>query len=131
MRPDNDEPYEVHTDACKQGIGAVLAQHDAEGNEHPVAYISRSLRKHEKNYSVTEWECLAVVWSIRKWRHYLLGARFTVVTDHSALTSLLKTSEPTGRPARWIISLQEYEYEVKYRKGRKHMNADALSRIPQ
>jgi hypothetical protein len=131
MHPNFEKPYQVHTDACKEGLGAVLVQYDSAKKEHPVAYISRALRKHEKNYSVTEWECLAIVWAVKKWRHYLLGVPFTVVTDHSALTSLLKTREPTGRPARWIIALQEYDFDVKYRKGRKHCDADALSRIPR
>jgi hypothetical protein len=123
-------PLVLFTDACKEGLGAVLTQKDADGNERVILYASRGTRKAEKNYGVTKLECLAVIWAVTKLRYYLIGRRFHIVSDHSALQWLLDTKDPTGQLARWVVILQEYDYEMKYRPGRVHQNADALSRIP-
>jgi hypothetical protein len=90
------------------------------------------LKKHERNYSVTHLELLAVIWALKKFRHYILGTKFIVQTDHIALQSIRNTKDiHTGRMARWVLALQEYEpFEVQYCKGVTNTNADALSRLP-
>lgn len=128
-RPDFSKPFILVTDASKLGLGCVLTQLDADGREHPVIYASRSLKSSELNYAATKLECLAVVWAVKMFRPYLLGEKFTIITDHSALTGLLKTKNPTGILARWIAILSEYEYEIKYRPGRVNESADFLSRL--
>ena len=147
--PDYKRRFIVQTDASKAGIGAVLSQRfDADGDhdkdkdkddidnikqvERPVAYISRTLKRHEVNYSATHLEMLAVVWAIKKLRHYILGTRFLLQTDHIALQSIRGTKELyTGRMGRWVLTLQEYEpFDVEYRRGVTNANADALSRLP-
>ena len=82
--PDFSLPFSLQTDAFSTGLAAALTQVQ-DGHERIIAYASRSLNKAERNYTVTEWECLAVVWAIRKYREYLEGYHFTVVTDHSSL----------------------------------------------
>lgn len=130
MYPRFDRPFILHTDASNVGLGAVLAQKNDQGNEHVIAYASRTLNSAEVNYSTTERECLAAVWATKHFRVYLHGQQFDLVTDHNALKWLLNSSAPQGRTARWVMQLQEFSPRIVYRKGAEHTNADALSRLP-
>ena len=98
--------------------------------EHPVFYSSRSLTKAERNYCVTRNELLAVVESVKHFRHYLHGQKFRFRTDHAPLRSVLKFTESEAQLARWIEFLSPLEYEIEYREGERHTNADVMSRIP-
>lgn len=128
--PDFSLPFTLQTDASSVGLGAVLTQ-VITGEEHVIAYAGRSLTRPERNYTVTEQECLAVLWSIRKFRGYLEGYKFTVITDHSSLRWLHKIQTPSGRLARWSLELMSYDLEIIHRKGALHHVPDALSRIPE
>ena len=99
-----------------------------DGEEHPIYFVSRTLSKAERNYTVTEKECLAVLWSIERLRGYLQGEQFTVITDHHSLLWLNNLRDPTGRLARWNTALQMYNIEFVHRKGALHKVPDALSR---
>lgn len=92
-----------------------------------IAYASRSLKKSELNYPFIEKEALAVVWEIGIFRQYLLGHKFTVITDHNPLRWLMGIKNQSGRLA-WALAIQEYDVEIQYKPGKKHGNADGLSR---
>ena len=128
--PDFAKRFTLQTDASRHGLGAVLTQ-EWDGQERVIAYASRHLNSAEQNYSPTEQECLAIVWGIRKMRPYLEGYEFTVITDHLALKWLNSIESPAGRIARWTLELQQYRFEVQYRRGKLNVVADALSREPQ
>ena len=127
-RPNFTLPFLLYTDASTVGLGAILAQH-IDGEERVIAYASRTLKNAEKNYFATELECLAVVWAVEKFRAYLEGFKFKVITDHSSLRSLQKMQNPTGRLARWAMKLLSYDIEIEHRKGSSHHAPDALSRM--
>jgi hypothetical protein len=129
--PDFEQSFVIFTDASGVGLGAVLSQKDEQGKEGVIAYASRSLNQAEQNYSVTDQECLAVVWAIKHFQHYLGLRPFTIVTDHSALKWLKTSKIPTGRRARWIMFLQQFDFDIVHRPGKTNANADALSRAPE
>ena len=128
--PDFSRAFILDTDACNDGIGAVLSQVDNQGRERVVAYGSHLLSKAERNYCATRKKLLAVVAFIIHFRPYLLGHRFQLCTDHAPLQWLYCIKEPEGRVARWLEKLQEFDFEVTHRRGLRHVNADALSRLP-
>ena len=128
-RPDFDKPFIVYTDASDVGIGGLLTQ-VYDGVEHVIGYASRTLSCAEKNYGVTERDCLAIVYSLKEFRSYVYGTHFKVVTDHMSLTWLAKLHETNPRLTRWILALSEYDFNIAYRPGKSHANADALSRLP-
>ena len=123
--PDFEKEFLLETDASGLGLGAVLAQKQDDGRVRPIAFASRTLLPHEKNYGSTEMEALAVVWAVKHYRHYLYGQVFT---DHEALKLLLNTPHPSGKLARWELALQEVDLIINYRPGKGSSNADALSR---
>lgn len=108
-------------------MGAVLAQRK-DGIERPVAYFSRKLQDAQTRYSVSEKECLAVVLAVCHFEAYLYGAKFTVVTDHRAFTSLQNLTAGGARLVKWALALQQFDYEVRHRPGAQHLHADGLSR---
>lgn len=119
----------LDTDASNHGIGAVLSQVQ-DGEEKIIAYFSRVFSKQERNYCITRRELLAAVDAMKSFHHYLYGRRFTVRTDHISLRWLLSFRNLEGQLARWLERLQQYDFEVCYRSGKSHGNADALSRRP-
>jgi hypothetical protein len=130
QRPDFSKEFSLHTDACATGLGAILSQQNDQGQEVVISYASRATIGNKKNYGATNLELLAVVWAIKHFEHYLLGKKFLLNTDHSALKSLFKSREISGMQARWIMKIQSFVFDIIIKPGRKHGNADALSRRP-
>ncbi|XP_063438199.1 uncharacterized protein LOC134719148 [Mytilus trossulus] len=128
--PEYQNPFELHTDACLTGLGAVLYQLQ-EGKKRVIAYASRGLSKSERNYPVHKLEFLALRWAIcDKFNDYLYGAKFTVLTDNNPLTYVLSSAKLDATGHRWIAALSAFDFDIKYRPGKQNTDADALSRLP-
>lgn len=126
--PDFNLPFILTTDASNYALGAVLSQIQ-NGIEKPIAFGSRTLNKTEANYSTTEKEALAIMWAIDKYKPYLYGNKFLLITDHKPLT-FIKSSFKNSKILRWRLELENFDYEVKYKEGKTNVVADALSREP-
>ena len=128
--PNFQLPFVLQTDASNRGVGAVLTQHSADGEEHPIAYWSRKFLPREERYSTIEKECLAIKLGIEAFRVYLLGRPFTIETDHRSLIWMERLKSTNNRLARWSLALQPYNFQVTHKAGKLNGNADALSRAP-
>lgn len=129
IMPDFTKPFIITTDASDTAIGAILSQGEI-GEDRPNSYASRSLNAAERNYSTIEKEQLAMVWGTNNYRPYVLGRKFTIVTDHKPLLWAFKIKDASSRITRWRLKLEEYDYTIVYKAGKNNTNADALSRIP-
>lgn len=127
--PRSGLPFSVVTDSSEYQIGCVLLQTHEDGQKYPLGYWSRALSGPERNYSVTEKECLAIVWSIQMLPPYLQGNHFTLFTYHEPIRWLLNLTDVSGRLFRWRLRLAEFDFEVKYERGNNNHLADTLSRL--
>ncbi|GFX79019.1 transposon Tf2-8 polyprotein [Trichonephila clavipes] len=121
---------ELHTDACKQGYGAILLQEAEDGKLHPVYYMSKKTNTAEEKYDSYELEVLAIINALKKLRVYRLGQHFKIVTDCSAFPKTMQKKEVITRIARWALQLGEFDFEVEHRAGSRMKHVDALSRYP-
>jgi len=120
---DPEKYFVVCTDACGQGLGGVLMQ-----DNHVICYESRKLKEHEKNYATHDLELAAIVHALKMWRHYLMGRRFELRTNHYGLKYLFDQPTLNARQARWLEFLCEFDLEIKHIKGKENKVADALNR---
>ena len=126
--PDFNKEFIITTDASNVALGAVLSQGKL-FTDRPVQYASRTLSETEQRYSTIEKELLAIVYAVKTFRPYIYGRHFKIYTDHRPLVWLWKLKEPNSKLMRWKLKLEEYDFEVIYKKGKYNTNADALSRI--
>ncbi|GBM77993.1 Retrovirus-related Pol polyprotein from transposon 297 [Araneus ventricosus] len=122
---------ELHTDASLERYGAILMQKSPDDkNFHPSYYMSKKTTDAEKKYSSYELEALAVIEAVKKFRVYLLGIPFKIVTDCSALEKTMQKKDLVTRVARWALLLEEFDYVIEHRSGTRMTHVDALSRSP-
>ncbi|CAK9817732.1 Transposon Ty3-I Gag-Pol polyprotein [Anthophora plagiata] len=119
---------ELHCDASSHGFGSVLLQKQADGKFHPICYFSKRTSKTESKYHSFELEALAIVYSLERFRIYLQGIQFKIVTDCQSLKLTLERKEINPRILRWSLVLRNYDYVLEHRPGDKLVHADALSR---
>ena len=122
---DKTQPFELHVDASGVGLGAILYQ-----NQKVIAYASRGLNKTEANYPAHKREFLALKWAMaEKFSDYLLGSKVTVVTDNNPLCYLLKNAKLDATSHRWLTTLSVFDFDIVYKPGKSHTDADELSRL--
>src|SRR3954467_8011457 len=121
--PDTKKNFEIFCDASRQGLGCILMQ-----DRHVVAYASRQLRPHEENYPTHDLELDAVVHALKTWRHYLLGNRCEIYSDHQSLKYIFTQPNLNLRQRRWIELIKDYDLGISYTPGKANVMADALSR---
>ncbi|GJX81736.1 putative reverse transcriptase domain-containing protein [Tanacetum coccineum] len=121
--PEGSEDFVVYCDASHKGLGVVLMQ-----REKLIAYVSRQLKIHEKNYTTHDLELGSVVFALKIWRHYLYGTKCTMFTDHKSLQHILDQKELNMRQRRWLELLSDYDCDIRYHPGKANVVADALSR---
>ncbi|GKB77638.1 putative reverse transcriptase domain-containing protein [Tanacetum coccineum] len=121
--PDGVEDFVVYCDASNHGLGCVMMQRDK-----VIAYASRQLKIHEKNYTTRDLELGAVVFALKTWRHYLYGRKSVIYTDHKSLQHIFDQKDLNMRQRRWIKLFSDYECEIRYHPGKANVVADALSR---
>jgi hypothetical protein len=119
---DLQKGFDIYCDACGQGLGCVLMQ---EG--HVIAYVSRQLRKHELNYPTHDLELAAVVHALKIWRHYIMGTKCQVYTDHKSLKYIFTQKDLNLRQHCWLELIKDYDLEIHYHPGKANLVADALS----
>ncbi|XP_060172736.1 uncharacterized protein LOC132603619 [Lycium barbarum] len=121
--PEGPDGYVIYCDASGIGLGCVLMQHD-----RVIAYASRQLRKHEKNYPTHDLELAAIIHALKMWRHYLYGVHVDIYTDHKNLQYIFRQKELNLRQRRWLELLKDYDVDILYHPGKANVAADALSR---
>ncbi|GKD44651.1 putative reverse transcriptase domain-containing protein [Tanacetum coccineum] len=121
--PKGSENFVVYCDASHKGLGAILMQ-----TEKVIAYASRQLKVHKRNYTIHDLELGVVVFALKMWRHYLYGTKCVVFTDHKSLQHILDQKELNMRQRWWLELLSDYGYEIRYHPGKANVVADALSR---
>jgi hypothetical protein len=132
-QPDYSKPFILYIDACLDGLGAALHQEfqiEDKPVEKPVLFISRQIKSTERKYGASQMECLALVWALEKLHYYLEGTKVVVVTDCTAVKTLMNMETPNRHMLRWQIAIQQYRgsMTIVHKAGAKHRNADGLSR---
>jgi hypothetical protein len=121
--PDMEKPFSIYCDVSGQGLGCVLMQ-----DGHVVAYASKKLRKHEEKYPTHNLELAAVVYALKIWRHYIIGKRCEVYSDHKSLKYIFTQPDLNLRQRRWLELIKDYDLGINYYPGKANVVADTLSR---
>ncbi len=130
LAPDCSQGFKLEVDASAFGAGAVLLQEDKNGIDHPISYFSRKFNKHQFNYSTIEKEALALLFALQHFEVYIGSSSLPVIvfTDHNPLVFLSRMYNQNQRLMRWSLIVQNYNLEIKHKKGTENVVADALSR---
>jgi hypothetical protein len=128
MMPDHSKPFQIQVDSLLFATGGILTQMDTNGDRHPCAYLSKSLRKEQRNYDTGDRKLLAIVWALKEWRHYIQGSGHTTIVlyDHDNLQHFKVPQTIGQRMVRWTLYLSEFDIKLVHIPGKKNIQADSL-----
>ena len=132
MMPDQTKPFQIECDASKYTSGAVLTQLDNNGDQHPIAFLSKTFNKMKRNYEIYDRELLAIIRVLEEWRHYIQGSGHTTIihSDHQNLTFFRSAQKLNQQQAQWSLYLSEFDVKLLHQPGSKMIQSDALSQRP-
>lgn len=123
-----DKPFQIYVDASQDACGGLICWLDDEGTDHPIAFFSTKFTPTQKNWSTIEREAFAVLTAVKKYRHWICGAKVIIYSDHNPLTFLVSAAPKSSKLMRWSLALAEFDLEFRFRAGKQNVAADALSR---
>jgi hypothetical protein len=132
LMPDQSKPFQIESDTSKVATGAVLTQLDSNGDQHPIAFMSKTFSETERKYEIYDRELLRIIWALKEWRHYIQGSGHTTVvySDHKNLTYFQTAQKLNDQQARWSLYLSGFDIKLIHLPGMKMVQSDALSRWP-
>jgi hypothetical protein len=132
LMPDQSKPFQIESDASKVATGTVLTQLDSNGDQHPVAFLSKTFSETERKYKIYDRELLGIIRALKEWRHYIQGSGHTTIvySDHKNLTYFQTAQKLNDRQARWLLYLSGFDLKLIHLPGTKMVQSDALSRRP-
>jgi RNase H-like domain found in reverse transcriptase/Integrase zinc binding domain len=132
LMPDQSKPFQIESDALKVATGMVLTQLDSNGDQHPVAFLSKTFSETKRKYEIYDWELLGIIWALKEWRHYIQGSEHTTIvySDHKNLMYFWTAQKLNDQQARWSLYLSGFDLKLIYLPGTKMVQSDALSRWP-
>jgi hypothetical protein len=132
LMPDQSKPFQIESDALKVATGAVLTQLDSNGDQHPVAFLSKTFSETERKYEIYDWKLLGIIWALKEWRHYIRGSGHTTIvySNHKNSTYFWTAQKLNDRQARWSLYLSGFDLKLIHLPGIKMVQSNALSRRP-
>ena len=129
MMPDQTKPFQIKSDTSKYASGAVLTQLDNNGDQHLVAFLSKTFNETEQNYEIYDRKLLAIIRALEEWQHYIQGSGHTttIYSNHQNLTYFRNAQKLNRRQAQWSLYLLEFNVKLIHQVGPKMIQSDALS----
>jgi hypothetical protein len=121
--------FSLYCDSSEWAVGAVLTQSDSQGVDRPISFISQKLSATQRRWATIEKEAYAIIWALNKLKEIIIGSKIIIYTDHNPLTYLTESTAKSAKLIRWSLALQKFEIELRYKKGKFNVVADALSRL--
>jgi RNase H-like domain found in reverse transcriptase len=130
LMPDQSKPFQIESNASKAATGIVLTQLDSNGDQHPIAFLSKTFSETERKYKIYDRELLGIIQALKEWRHYIQGSGHTMIvySDHKNLTYFQTAQKLNDQQARWLLYLSEFDPKLIHLPGTKMVQSDTLSR---
>jgi RNase H-like domain found in reverse transcriptase/Reverse transcriptase (RNA-dependent DNA polymerase) len=132
LMPNQSKPFQIKSDASKVATGMVLTQLNSNGDQHPIAFLSKTFSETKRKYEIYDWELLGIIQALKQWRHYIQGSGHTTIvySDHKTLMYFWTAQKLNDQQARWLLYLSVFDLKLIHLPGTKMVQSDALSKWP-